>query len=81
MALPTPELRLLPQNKERMQSGLLKPSTLWHFLTTAWGVSRREEGRRWGAGRGHRVPTEVSFLSTWVARRFREQTGTVEGCV
>ena len=32
-------------------------------------------------GRGHRVPTEVSFLSTWVARRFREQTGTVEGCV
>lgn len=52
MALPTPELRLLPQNKKRMQSGVLKPSTLWHFLTTAWGVSRREEGRRWGAGEG-----------------------------
>lgn len=33
MALPTPELRLLPpkQGEDGLDS-LLKPSTLWHFL-------------------------------------------------
>ena len=86
MALPTPEL--LPQSNERMQSGVLKPSTLWHFVTTAWGVQQaggRQTGGEGGLasmwGRGYRVPTEVSFLSTSVARRLREQTRTVEGCV
>lgn len=88
MALPTPELRLLPQSNERMQSGVLKPSTLWHFVTTAWGVQQAGGRQTRGGGglasmwgRGYRAPTEVSFLSTWVARCLREQTGTVEGCV